>query len=730
MTRRPILAAVLAAATLAMVSPAAQAAAPGGFAQLPAPLGCLSNSGAGGCTSMHDSAAPYGFVLSPDGRFAYSASYTFMGNVLIFDRNPTTGALTQKAGTAGCVRNGAATANCSGARFLTYPQGIAIDPVDGDTLYVSSPNSSAILVFNRNPTTGEISQKPDDAGCIADSEPTCRDARSLGSPYNIAISPDGKNLYSASYSASAVVAMNIASDGTLSQTADGAAGSGCLAATATVDCTAGRGLDGPYYLTVSPDGTTVYAGGYGDASVAAIRRDPATGRMQAIAGAAGCVDSAGDDGCGTVSELSSVRYLLVNPAGTAVYATTESGRVIVLTRASDGRIARLAGTAGCLAGSALAGCTTTRGLVTGNGIALSPGAEHAYVAGGTGLVEYDVATNGGLTVRAGTTACTTTSAQANCATGTAMSFVYGVAVSPDGRFVYTSDTGNSNLQVFKRDSSGPACSDSSVTVQHGSVTALPIPCSDVDGDPFQVSVVGPPTLGGLGAIDNAAHTIIYAAPQGQNGTTTFTFKAAYAGGAFESGVGSITVTVVGAPQGGGGGGGGGGVTPAGVDADGDGFFAGQDCNDNNPNIRPGAREVQGNQIDENCDGIAERFPTLTSGIATVWRVKGSRLTLTALRITQQFPKGWKVQIRCSGKSCPFKTKSLKAGKVRRGASNVITSLSSRQRRFRAGQTLQVRVTAPSFNTKVGRLALRKGRVPTVQAYCVLPGESRLRRSCA
>ena len=133
-----------------------------------------------------------------------------------------------------------------------------------------------------------------------------------------------------------------------------------------------------------------------------------------------------------------------------------------------------------------------------------------------------------------------------------MSWTYGVAVSPDGRFIYTSDTTNSNLQVFKRDSAGPSCSDATITVQAGSVGALPVPCSDVDGDPFEVSVINPPTLGTLGAIDNAAHTIVYAAPQGQNGTTTVTLKAAYPGGAFASGVGSITVNVVGAaPPGGG-----------------------------------------------------------------------------------------------------------------------------------------------------------------------------------
>ena len=98
------------------------------------------------------------------------------------------------------------------------------------------------------------------------------------------------------------------------------------------------------------------------------------------------------------------------------------------------------------------------------------------------------------------------------------------------------------------------------------------------------------------------------------------------------------------------------VQPAGIDNDKDGFFAGQDCNDGNAAIRPGAVEVKGNRLDENCDGLAEPFPTLTSGVASKWDVKGNSLTLTLLQVTQQFPKGWKVVIKCSGKpKCSFRT---------------------------------------------------------------------------
>jgi 6-phosphogluconolactonase (cycloisomerase 2 family) len=713
---------------------AASASIPGGVTQLPGAAGCVSNGGAGGCTPAHDLGTNAKIVISPDGRNAYVTTTSSNNSVLVFDRDPATGKLTQKPGQAGCIHIAAETANCASAALMTAPWAMAITP-DGRTFYVSAQQSSRVLTFTRDPATGALTQKPGGAGCISGAnENGCRNANGISGAFALEVSPDGKQLYVASgfTTTGAVTALAIDGQGELSQIGDGAEGFGCLRDTAGAGCTDGRALGTPQGLGFGPDGRTLYVAAHAAAGgVTALKRDPASGRLSVIGGVSGCVVAADLDGCDILPELGFATDVAVDTD--RVYVTSSSGaavRVVALDRLADGGIRRHAGTGGCVSSTAFAGCSTGRGLGSlSESLELSrDGADLYAISSGAnlGLVELDRAGSGDIAIRPDVRGCAVFGALAGCATIAGFTgTIADVAVAPDGRYLYVvSGFPNGQIAVFKRDSAGPVCGSSAVTVQAGSTTTLPFPCSDADGDAFAVSIADPPNLGNLGGVDDVAHTVKYFAPEARNGTTTLTFQAAYPDGTFVSSPGSITVTVEGAVVNPGGGGG-----PTGIDKDRDGFFAGQDCNDDNATIRPGALEIKGNRVDENCDGISEPFPTVASGLSSNWDVRGSKLTLTGLTITQVPANTFKAEIRCLGKRCPFTRKALK-GKVKSKAMNVLASLSSRQRKFRAKQTLQVWISAAGFNTKVAQLQLKAGKIPKIVPLCVPPGATRPQTSCA
>jgi Putative metal-binding motif len=154
------------------------------------------------------------------------------------------------------------------------------------------------------------------------------------------------------------------------------------------------------------------------------------------------------------------------------------------------------------------------------------------------------------------------------------------------------------------------------------------------------------------------------------------------------------------------------------DQDGDGFFTGQDCNDLDPAIRPGAVEVPGNAVDENCDGIRADLPSIAAGVSTTWTVRGARVRVDRLLVSG-VDAGATVEVRCRGRRCPVKRRQ--GGEPRRGRVNMLGVLKRRARRFRAGQTIEVRITSPDRIGKVVRYRLVRRRTPIGRTLCLRPG---------
>lgn len=160
------------------------------------------------------------------------------------------------------------------------------------------------------------------------------------------------------------------------------------------------------------------------------------------------------------------------------------------------------------------------------------------------------------------------------------------------------------------------------------------------------------------------------------------------------------------------------------DKDGDGFAPPLDCNDTKASVHPGAIDIPGNHIDENCDGKDAAFPRITSAIRTSWAVKGSRLTATSLKAIG-VPKGAKIVVTCKGKHCTFKKKTIKL--KNKATVNLLKHLGRHGSHFRAGQTLAVRITATG---KVGRYVvfhLKAGKIPKGTVYCTQPGSTKAKK---
>jgi hypothetical protein len=105
------------------------------------------------------------------------------------------------------------------------------------------------------------------------------------------------------------------------------------------------------------------------------------------------------------------------------------------------------------------------------------------------------------------------------------------------------------------------------------------------------------------------------------------------------------------------------------------------------------------------------FPVVRLRVRTTRR--GMRVDLLGVR----GPPGMRVSVRCRGRDCPWRRRSVEArdGSVR---------FRRLQRRLRAGTVIEVFATRPGTIGKYTRFRIRRGRAPARVDRCVAPGASR------
>ncbi len=433
------------AGSVLLVVTAAALAVTGDLTQPAGTAGCVSDTGAGTCLDAHALQSPTRGAVSPDGKSVYVATASSHA-VVRFNRNTTTGAITQPAGAAGCVSETGA-GPCADGHALNHASDTAVSP-DGKSVYVISTGSTGesgfLARFVRNTTTGAITQPAGAAGCISETGAgPCADGHALRLASGVAVSPDGKSVYVASSFSNALARFTRnTTTGAITQPAGSA---GCISEDGAGPCADGHGLFYAAGVAVSPDGRNVYVASSG--GVARITRNTTTGAIAQPAGTAGCVSEDGAGPCADGHALSGPSGVAVTADGKNVYVAVSASRAVArLNRnTTTGAITQPAGTAGCISQTGAGPCVDGRGLAGAAGVAVSADAKSVYVPSrfSNALARFDRDTiTGAITQPADITGCVSETGAGPCADGRALAGAGGVAVSPDGKSVYVSSSTN------------------------------------------------------------------------------------------------------------------------------------------------------------------------------------------------------------------------------------------------------------------------------------------------
>jgi 6-phosphogluconolactonase (cycloisomerase 2 family) len=247
-------------------------------------------------------------AVSPDGKHVYATggqSNTLVG----FSRNQNTGVLSDVKK----YSNFTDTNNDGGLGGANF---VAVSP-DGKHVYTTGEVDNAVVVFSRNQNNGELNFVENYFN-ITDTNA----AGGLGDVNSVAVSPDGTHVYTSAKTKSAIVVFSRnQTNGQLSFEEN---------YFNVTDTDSDGGLGGASSVTVSPDGRSVYATGFDDDSLAVFSRDQNTGELSFV--------EAQFDNSDGVNGLDGANFVAVSPDGQNVYAT---GRydlaLVVFSRATTSR---------------------------------------------------------------------------------------------------------------------------------------------------------------------------------------------------------------------------------------------------------------------------------------------------------------------------------------------------------------------------------------------------------
>jgi 6-phosphogluconolactonase (cycloisomerase 2 family) len=270
------------------------------------PGGCVNASGAVGCADGRALAAAAAVTVSPDGRNVYVVSRGPNGGIAVFSRDATTGALSQLAGSLGCVNTGATGQDpCAlGSAWLMGARDIEISPDGAYAYVVSAVNSNALTLYRRDLASGALTPIAGEGGCFRQPDELlsteCQRGDALVEPSTVTIDPSGKFLYVGAMRGDSIAIFDRDSASGLLSQKPGTAG--CISNTGRSHplrdetlgiCQNGVAIDGVSSIALLPDGTGLYATTAVSNGIVLFDRDPATGTLAQKRGTLGCLTVGG-----------------------------------------------------------------------------------------------------------------------------------------------------------------------------------------------------------------------------------------------------------------------------------------------------------------------------------------------------------------------------------------------------------------------------------------------------